>query len=405
MTLAEYRSRHAGAPTISETRRRALRRQANRQFSDPLKRIEIGAERHSRIRDWLIVEGIAQGKPHQLIAKSVGRSQSVISDRARQLGFSNANCRYYFGQPFDSQAVQCVKKRTGLFARVLAAESGVSIFAMQEAQWPKRQHQRAKPHTAEKLTAWLDETVEKLMAIDFRKRLHVPSIWHRCSRHSLLFTLVPRLRENYDLLLSALHRLRIFLRADLSAGPDRVQDYLCEQAGLEVAKVSRENVFAPFLPWAPELMPFLKRDLERLRGQERLERISREWLAARCHTKPSVMDSALRRSRTRMVAPNDVAMLIQSLNIRSEPMASKARVPRGRPADRKEIFIEARRLHEQENLSWRKCAQRLIPHDEFVRDPKHAAENLRKGVIHLRKLQTASADPAIHPPLAQTSQK
>ena len=55
----------------------------------------------------------------------------------------------------------------------------------------------------------------------------------------------------------------------------------------------------------------------------------------------------------------------------------------GRPPAKTSLFIEAKRLREEEKLSWSKLAKRLTP-KEFQQDPRNAAEAIRIGVRRLR---------------------
>jgi ROS/MUCR transcriptional regulator protein len=56
----------------------------------------------------------------------------------------------------------------------------------------------------------------------------------------------------------------------------------------------------------------------------------------------------------------------------------------GRPATERTLFAEAKRLHEQEGLSWRRIAKQLRP-TEFEKNQHNAAETLRKGAKRLKR--------------------
>ena len=63
----------------------------------------------------------------------------------------------------------------------------------------------------------------------------------------------------------------------------------------------------------------------------------------------------------------------------------RRRRTKGRPASKRRLFVEAKRLHgSRRKPTWREITMKLIP-KEFAEDPKAATERLRIGVLNLKK--------------------
>ena len=344
---------------------------------DARTRLRGKAKRRGRLPDWRIVELLARGESHSAIARMLGRSQTGISLRASQLlGLSGSRSGLYsFGQPVLASDLRSLKEGTGLFGNEFAVRSGLPQSVIETSLWKANQSQRLRPKTAKQLIAWRDEILGGLL----KANLH-----HRgCTKPSILRTLVPYLREYNRTLCLILPRLRTFLRDNPGANSLMVLNHLCEEAVL--AKSPRDRIFRSFLPCAcGELAQFIGRDLQRIRGSEQVKAISCDWLAGLCHTKPSVVNGAV-RSKTRMVSPTTMRALILSLDTRSQyPASSSHKKLRGQPANKREKFIQAGELHDA-GLSWSQVAQKLSPGE----NPQAEGERLRKGLYKVKNSKKA----------------
>jgi hypothetical protein len=133
---------------------------------------------------------------------------------------------------------------------------------------------------------------------------------------------------------------------------------------------------------------WIAKHMNRLRGPEDDGPLVREMIGARWGTTQQTVQNAL-RDRTELLDPRDVHSLILTYVPEfAKPKKGKG----GRPAERHRTFIEARKLREQEHLTWPRIAKRLDP-EGFKADPRAAAERLRLGVTYLKHGKSKQARP------------
>jgi hypothetical protein len=312
MTIEEYRTRWPGAPiTCPDLRKNASRRtkkqmEAVRGRPRPELRSVRGHTGEGPLKPWPVICRVVQEHSYAALESEFGRDFSTVADCARKRGISGKPCVYDFGKLFDTQAVQHLKKCTGLSATQMANEIGLPEPAVAELVRPNRAGQRVHPATAKKIIAWRDHLIEKLLATASKP----DRVNDRYSGSRVLRTLFPDLRARHKLLLNVLGKLRMFLLREASAGADEMGEHFCAEAMLEVSQGSSQKTFATFLPWAPDLMPFLEENIGRIRRPGNLWPVAEEAIARRWNTTRAVVNGT-RKARARTIPPGELRHLVQ----------------------------------------------------------------------------------------------
>lgn len=292
---------------------------------------------------WPMLCLAVEGKSCKAIAKEVDRFFTTVWADLAALGFSGRAAFHDLGERWMAANVLQLKTATGLSVAELSERAGLPD-AFKDAVW--RPRTRFNPALVRKLVAWRDNVLRALLVPDSRRSRGV----ERLNRSEVLKTFLPNLRARHKLLRAALSKMRAFLRVYPDAGAEELKTYLCEQAMLEVSGESSGDVFKRFLPWAPQLMPFLGKNIDRLRRHDgHLWPLAWEALGARWDASPKLVEAAI-RARTRRIAPREMRFLILGLSDRSHtpaafslpPAAPAARPlrkkPEPRPYERTESF-------------------------------------------------------------------
>jgi hypothetical protein len=322
ITVAKYHKRWPGAPlncpAVTERRRTSHTGKSHRNY-------RIGRDDERTLRPWLIVPGIAQGQTSNEIAKSLGRTRSDITARARRLGISGHPAFRDFGQPVSRATVVQLKSASGLRNELFLKQFPNNRSWLRNSMSGSHAADRhVRPDAAQMVITWRDETLRRLARSKPDRRAY--------NMASVLRTFLPNLRESTTLLVAVLETIQIFFYRNPAAQIDEWQDWLCDQATHEAAGRIKGTNFRSFLLWAPEVSPFLARRIQHLRGRRRRPRsIALEFLTARWQspgairrTAPTVsvpiIEEAL-RARTRPVPPEKMAWLILSAS-RKEPVSA-----------------------------------------------------------------------------------
>jgi len=310
LTEKEYDANYPGAPLVCLALRRDLSKRGKQQMASARgrsrQRIKVRGH-EAPARKWPIVRGLVQGHSYKQIGADVGRTVQTVKGTVDRLELAGRAALYDFGLPVTGATFLQIKAASGLSANELARQTQLPEPRMAEWVLPKYSAHRIGPESARKLIKWRDDTLRRLLA-DVSK----PS--RGLDRHSgsaVLKTFVPSLRQRYDLLLAALRHLRKTLKANSNWRATEIQDYLCEQAMLEVAGQSTGGPFPACLPLAAEMMPFIEASIDRLRGRGNLWPIAYEAIAARWGTTPPTVGAAI-RPRTRTLRAREVRVLVRS---------------------------------------------------------------------------------------------
>jgi hypothetical protein len=328
-------------------------------------------------RPWLIVCELAQGNTDADIGKKLSRDFSTIADDARNFGFSGRRCQYDFGDRFLAGSIQQLKKATGLSASQLSTEVGVSSKILADQLRRRSETLRTDPEVARKFILWRDNLVRRLLANISKPALDL----EKHSGSSLLKTLFPKLHEKRRLLRQILTWCRHFLREKPDAGIIELQDYLCRLAAIEP---SQRNLFVRFLPWTPELMPFLEANLKRVRGPGTLWQLTDEAIAKRLGTTPAIVGS-VSRSRVRTIPAQEMRRLIRAFAFPS-PQNRRTTGKRGIASETEDLIRLAAACRV---LEWSKRRASSLLYPESV-DPYTRAKQLYRR--HSSRIENLAHD-------------
>ena len=229
-----------------------------------------------------------------------------------------------------------LKAATGLSLSEFAQQIVISEAKLVDRVIAKKAHasDRVEPQIAKLIIARRDQILRVLLVYDSCRSRGVS----RLNRTRLLKSLVPNLRNRYKLLLSIMGEIRSWLRQNPTAQAKDLQQYFCEQAHLEVVGEVSRNRFRQFLLWAPELMPFLVTNLDRLKNGGHLwplvwEAIAARWEAPRAAGAASSaknrVSSVVRHAielGTGSILPREMRLLILSIGHKQQPAAETAAV-------------------------------------------------------------------------------
>jgi hypothetical protein len=379
MTKPEYLARWPGAPLISA----AMEKRLSARFRGMWKSERAGHRPRRRVRGhqessapkWPMICLRVQGKSHREIGQAVNRTEVAIYHALGKVGLSGEPAIYDFGEACTASTLIRLKKATGLTASELAREADIPERQFIEATRPGRalNNRRVHPELARKLVAWRDKMLETFFGKPQTSRSA-----DAIDKRKLLKTFIPDLYSSYDLVLSALRKLRKYLQSDAAQQSDKLQDYFCAQAESEVLE-KRPGVFVKFLPWAPELLPLLESRRSRIAARESLPPLVHELIGARWNLSPSIVSEAM-RSRTRRVPPKEMRYRIQALSRETPPPIDKKlrrqRGPRKMPDEQTVWFDIGRRV------------QQKIPNAQGIDDAALIAA--RKAIVAETHLQYES---------------
>ena len=400
------------APLISRALSKARAQATRTQLADPRRRVALHAKQRREFPSWPVLELTLGGQSQAEISVWLTKNFVDVDKRRPQVaiwrylhrwGFERTRRRYDLGVRWDLSQTRALKQRLGLSKSEFARMGDVPKALLSVSVVPAGRD--PSPETARKLIRVRDELLSKALKINYK---HRQDLWP-CSARQVLFTFVPELVGVCRCLRSVLPELQQFARENPEAGFDALKEHIFEL--VERAPAARKKIVGEFLKVAPDVLPIL--DLQRLRGEDRLGRMARDMVcelaARRWGAKPSVVRLECRNpvpaSKMRVLLrelareqegaePEQARAPIGELegkeeNRRQELSADlPAARPRGRPPSLREIILKAMELREREKLSWRQCAERLIPPEKFKKDPKAAGQRLANAAnIYKRRLK------------------
>ena len=202
---------------------------------------------------------------------------------------------FSFGQVFDRASIRALYHASGLKTITsFAQETGVPFPTIEPHLAPRNKRQGVDLDTARNLAEWRHQLFSYLMS-NSSTGAHSPG------QNRMLRTFFPDLKERYGFLRETLARIG---RTDSAWTPEKLKIYLLEQAA------RGDKSIRQFLPWAVELMPFLRKKLEQLRGphyQRLALQLIAEWLGT---TQPTIADVIRPGCKARPISPDEIRVLI-----------------------------------------------------------------------------------------------
>jgi hypothetical protein len=319
-----YRLQFPGAQLRSVVLGTDITRRRKRVGKGLRGRARHGASRgHQKsARRWDVVCRIVKGDRSSEIAKLLKNNHSAVLSMARKMGLSV--CRHDFGEVADRPYVAGQYEATGLDSRDFASFAGISQAQLYDISVPTLRAFRTPPAIAASVFAWRDGFILELARN------------HRKGRHSklrqTLNSFFPTLRRKRDMLIAILKQSREFLRQAPGAGAEHWQDWMCDQAGRECAGLLPGDRFTKFLPFAPEVSPFLGENLSKIRAGAQLTPLALGALASRINVGRHIVERCARRG-ARPLTPRQMRdlILITTLARRTAARSAGAKVskPRG----------------------------------------------------------------------------
>jgi hypothetical protein len=301
---------------------------------------------------WKIVELRIAGKSNQEIAKLLNRAWPSIYIALRGMGFpvgTGVSACYSFGELFDRAALRRLRQISGFNVTSLAEQLGVPFATLEVALSTRKSQSQMHLKTARKASEWRASLFRSLMSNASR---HPGRQTDKYGQSRVIVTFFPNLRARYLCLLEVLHQLGKKLRDNPEWSLDRLQQHLCEQAMGEKAGISRGDLFRRFLPWAPELTPFLAGKLQDLQGV-RYQRIAWEILAGSLGTTAPIISAVInpaQAQRIRPIPPEEMRWLILKL---------AAAAPTLQIGRKREDAVAARVAEVKKTMSWGKLTIKL----------------------------------------------
>jgi hypothetical protein len=251
---------------------------------------------------WKIVELKVAGKSNQEIARLLDRAQPSIYYALRKIGFpggTGVTACYGFGEVFDRSALRHLHEISGLNVTELAKTFGMPFATLDAALSRRKPTKQLHFKTARAALGWRGDLFWYLMSNASR---HPGKQTTKYSQSRVLLTLFPNLRKKYLFLLEVLRQLAKKLRENPEWSRNQLQQYLCEQAKEESFRKNRGDLFIRFLPWAPELMPFLAQKLPILRGVHH-QRLAWEVIAGPLCTTAPIISEIINPSQVKKINP------------------------------------------------------------------------------------------------------
>lgn len=283
------------------------------------------------------------GHSYDAAAERLDRFHTTIGNHARKMGLAGSTV-YSFGDRIDAAALLRVLRVSGLPAKEFASQVGISVATIYEYQKARKRDSRIfAPEVARRISAWRDKLVRHLLCNTrgWRGSTTVSRFdAHAYGPSRVLKTFFPDLRAKYHLLCRVLRHCRGYLRANPDADGAALGEYLCEQATLDKGSKGSGQSFARFVLWAPELMPVLEANLDRLRdrGNEKWPSVGHEILAAFWGTTPAIVRNAFASRKIHPIPPEEMRRLLTLARANGGRAAEKrSRGPRKAESD-KEYF-------------------------------------------------------------------
>ncbi len=202
---------------------------------------------------------------------------------------------FSFGQTFDRASIRALYHASGLKTITrFAQETGVPFATVEPHLSPRNNGRGADLDTVRKLAEWRYQLFSYLMS-------NSSTGGHSPGQNRVLRTFFPDLKERYGFLRGILAQIG---RKDSAWTREKLKIYLLEQAA------RGDKSIRQFLPWAVELMPFLEKKLEPLRGphyQRLALQLIAEWLGS---TWPTIAALTRPGCNAKPISPDEMRVLI-----------------------------------------------------------------------------------------------
>jgi len=219
------------------------------------------------------LELLVQGRSCKEIGQDLGRSPGVIRRGLRRGGLRHDSPSVYnVGDRLDAPIILALRNACDFSPQMFAELVGVPTWVVSHLSRKGNIGQRVDPKHARKFIVWRDNLIHKVLSTDLRQR-------DECRRGAVIRGLFPNLRQKYEQLLAMMQYCRSFLREykakeHKDADAEHLFTYLLNQAMYETGHPSGAKPFVQFLPWLPELRPFVEAHLGELRGPGSLQKLA-----------------------------------------------------------------------------------------------------------------------------------
>jgi len=212
---------------------------------------------------------------------------------------------YSFGELFDRSAMQQLHSMTGLTVTEFSRQLGIPFATCWNILRSKTSLQLGFL-TARKISEWRSCLFRQLMSDATQGA-------DRYGRRRIIQTVFPNLRDRYSQLVEVLRNVSKSPCAKTDFVSDALPQYLIEQALMEQARPTQGTLFKSFLPWAPDLVPFLKKNLDRVHGALRAElavQAIAQWLGTTPPVVKNVLHCTNNGHRIKAIPPREMRLLI-----------------------------------------------------------------------------------------------
>jgi len=311
------------------------------------------------LNKWSLLALWVEGFTLDEIGEKLERSRNAVCTAARRLGLTGWASVYSFGERFDFQAVFNLRTACDLTPAMFAKLTDVSPEMVRHCS-PRLRNQRVPPKAAAKIIRWRDALISRVLSTKWTKTDYLPADLttdeRRYSQPALMRALFPQLKERYEFLVRVFNDCRKPLefsdkqlfRLQPSATVEELGEYFCQRAQFEIAANVPDKVFARFLPWAPELVPFLAPSLHRITGRRPLGSLVLEALAWHWKVPAGPMRLIVHR-KIEPIPPARMRALLHSLRntevssgLAAEVTEEEEKRDRGRPSRQITPVIRAR---------------------------------------------------------------
>lgn len=325
------------------------------------------------ILDWQIARALTSGSSATEAGILFGMGTRAVASRGASLHLALGSvflCDQ--GKPFREQTLRDLYDRSGFLAEGnFEKAAGLKRGAAGRASGGPQAIRT--PEIARSVIGWRDRTIQALATQrrDRNRQFHTFEILH---------TLLPGLAHLRDAIVEVFVEVQIELEHYKEWKIADVWNFVTERARRE----GERNPWFRVMCFLHEIEIILAGKLDQLRQAESVADFTREILGDRYGVHPQQIKLSM-QSRARTIPPAKMLGLILSvasaMTAPAAPESKKEKKAAGRPEEKREVFLEAKKLHAA-GFSWPKCAQRLTPH-AFAEDPRKASTAVRIGVKRL----------------------
>lgn len=283
---------------------------------------------------WKLVCSLVKGDRYPEIGKKLHRNFATVRQSAIAMGFPKGggdrrldSVLYNLGDPLDGSTVTALKNACGLSPQMFAELTGVTSQNVRQITCSAYKQRRVEPETAAKIIGWRDGLISAALSVNWSKKKRGRE---GISGPAVIRTLFPKLGEKYQLLLKVLKGCRRWKEFRACVTAEEIGALLCDRAQLETGQDISDKVFAPFLPWAPELMPFLNSNLVRITGSGPLCRLAYEAFAVYWKLPPKTVAAVIQRQAdAKVISPTRMYSVVGIAQIAKPSRGPKTAAAKG----------------------------------------------------------------------------